>query len=260
MITLVSHAFLVQNRFYATQTLRTGAQDNVRAATELMAREIRNTMEDGVVVAGARTLTIRSPLAMAIVCDRTGVPNLDVYHEGGELALATDEVAGIALRDRVTGVWEQAQATWSDIDGSTSDPAGNCFDNGADTVGARDSFHRLRVINPLFAGTPDNGDVVMIFRETTFKIQTSELDPSTLGIFRGIYGESLVEFATGIDTTAQLRYRTTSGGYVDTVAAGSLADIDAVRIVADARKPAPTGGVDDVTFGWSVTVPLRTIR
>jgi len=260
VISLVSHAFLVQNRFYATQTLRTSAQDNVRALTEMMAREIRNTMDDGVMVAGARTLTIRSPLAMTLVCDGTGLPNLDVYNEGGELAISTDEVAGIALRDRVTGVWEQAQAGWSDIDGSTSDPAGNCFANGADTVGARDSFHRLRVINPLFAGTPEVGDVLMIFRETTFTIRTSELDPSTLGIFRGIYGDSLVEFATGIDTTAQFSYRMADGAYVDTVSASALVDVDAVRIVADARKPAPTGGADDVTFGWSVAVPLRTIR
>ena len=44
LMVLVSHAFLVQNQFYATQTLRVGAQDNVRAATELMAAEVRNVV------------------------------------------------------------------------------------------------------------------------------------------------------------------------------------------------------------------------
>jgi hypothetical protein len=107
---------------------------------------------------------------------------------------------------------------------------------------------------------PAEGDVVMLFRETTFKIQQSQLEPSTYGLFRGSYGDPLVEFATGIDTTAHFQYRAAGGTYVDTVTAGSLAGIDAVRIVAEARKAAPTGGVDDVTFGWAVNVPLRTVR
>jgi Tfp pilus assembly protein PilW len=72
ILLLVSHTFLVQNQFYATQTLRVGAQDNVRAATELMASEVRNVAEGGVVVAGARTLTVRSPMAIGVLCDVSG--------------------------------------------------------------------------------------------------------------------------------------------------------------------------------------------
>ena len=100
----------------------------------------------------------------------------------------------------------------------------------------------------------------MLFRETTFKIQTSELDPPTLALFRGVYGDSLVEFATGLDTTAQFRYRTGGSTYADTVSSTALGDIDVVRIVADARKRAQTGGQDDITFGWSVNVALRNVR
>jgi len=260
VIILVSHAFLVQNRFYSTQTLRTAAQDNVRAGTELLAREIRTAMEGGIVVAGARTLTIRSPVAVTVVCSVAGAPQLDVFNDGGEAALDTDEVAGAALRDPSTGDWEAVNDTWASLNGSTSDPSGNCESNGADTTAASGSFHRLALSPAFFSSAPQNGDAVMLFRETTFKIQQSALDPSTLAIFRAPYGDSLVEFATGVDTTAQFRYRTAGGSYVDTLSAGSLASVDAVRLTADARKPAPTGGVEDITFGWTVTVPLRTIR
>ena len=100
----------------------------------------------------------------------------------------------------------------------------------------------------------------MLFRETTFSIRTSQLDPTTLGLFRSDFGGTAVEFATGIDTTAQFQYRTSAGSYVDTVAAGSLPNVDAVRLVLDARKPPATGGAEDVTFGWSVNVPLRNVR
>ena len=260
VIVLVSHSFLVQNRFYATQTLRTAAQDNVRAATELMAREVRTAMEAGILVAGPRTLTLRSPVAMAIVCSRQGAPNLDVYNEGGEAGLDTDEIAGLAHRHPATGVWEVVNETWPNLDGSTSNAAGNCADEGADTVGVSAAFHRLSVPGSFFSTNPREGDVLMFFRETTFKIQGSALEPGSLAVFRAAYGDSLVELATGVDTTAQFRYRTAGGTFSDTLSASALASIDAVQIVADARKRAPTGGVDDITFGWTVTVPLRTVR
>jgi hypothetical protein len=99
----------------------------------------------------------------------------------------------------------------------------------------------------------------MLFRETTFKILPSVLDTMTLGLYRQVYGGSLVEFATGMDTTAQFQYRTGGSTYADTITAGSVGNIDAVRIVADARLPSRSGGRPDVTFGWSVNVALRNV-
>jgi hypothetical protein len=68
-----------------------------------------------------------------------------------------------------------------------------------------------------------------------------------------------VEFATGIDTTAQFQYRTGGSSYADTIASGALGDIDAVRIVAGARLPARSGAQEDVSFGWSVNVAVRNL-
>lgn len=260
VIVLVSHAFLVQNRFYSTQTLRTAAQDNVRASTELMAREIRTAMEGGIVVAGARTLIVRSPVAVATVCGRRGGGDRAVFSDGGVTGLDTDEVAGAARWNTGTQSWDAANVTWSNIVATGSDAPNECFVNGADTVGVRGSFHWVNVDLAGF-GRPSEGEQVLLFRETTFAIQPSVLDTTTLGVFRAAYGDSLVEFATGVDTTAQFQYRTMgSTTYADTVSAASLALVDAVRLVADARKPAPTGGAADITFGWSVNVPLRTAR
>jgi hypothetical protein len=60
-----------------------------------------------------------------------------------------------------------------------------------------------------------------------------------------------------MDASAQFQYRTGGSTYGDTIAAASLDDIDAVRIVAEARRRAQSGGQQDVTFGWSVNVVLR---
>jgi hypothetical protein len=223
-----------------------------------MAREIRTTADDGVVVAGARTLTVRSPIAVGVVCNQEVTPSRDIHTEGGQGGFDPDEVGGVAVRNGTS--WTFQNTTWATIDGSDSQSPNNCCGNGADTIGAYSEFHRLNGLDVLFGTAPNAGDVVMLFRETTFKIQTSQMDPSTLGLFRGQYGGTLVEFATGIDTTAQFQYRTGGVSYADTITAASVDDIDVVRIVADARLRAPTGGQDDVAFGWSVNVALRTIR
>ena len=257
VIILVASTFLVQNQYYATQIMRTGAQDNVRAATELLAMEIRSVMEDGIVTAGANTLTIRSPLQVASVC--FALPNTwYVYSTGGQAALDTAAVAGVAKRDTLSGSWTYLVRSWSALNGSDVGAQQRCFNGGADTVGKYNDFHEIAGLGPIGGAT--EGDLLMLFSETTFTIAQSGMDSTTLGLFRREVGGSPVEFATGLDTTAKFQYRTAAGTYVDTVLAAGLSSIDVVRLVADARKPAPTGGQDDVTFGWSVNVALRNVR
>lgn len=257
IIILVSTTFLVQNQYYSSQRLHAGAHDNARSATERIASELRSSMGDGILVAGARTLTVRSPIVVGVICSRPGIGDADIHTEGGQAGLDTDEVAGVAVRDSLTGIWTYSSATWGTINGSDGSSPGACADNGADTTAATSEFHRILQVNTLFSPTPVVGDVVMLYRETTFKIQDSELEPGRLGLFRRIYGGSFVEFATGMDGSAQFQYRTGGTTYADTITSASLGDIDAVRIVADARRPAQTGGQEDVTFGWSVNVALR---
>lgn len=256
LIMLVSTTFLVQNQYYASQILRAGAHDNARVATERVASEVRATMPAGILVAGPRTLTVRSPIVVAMVCDRQGA-DAHVHFEGGLGGLDADEVAGVAVRDSTTGAWSYESATWATLDGGALQAATRCVAAGADTVGASAEFRTLGQLDVLFGAAPARGVAVMLYRETTFKIQESELDPGRLGLFRGIYGGPLVEFATGMDASAQFQYRTGGSTFADTLTSTSLADVDAVRIVADARKPARTGGQDDVRFGWAVTVALR---
>lgn len=260
VLLLVSSTFLVQNNYYSSQTQRTGAQDNARTATELMASEVRSAMGDGFVVAGARTLTVRSPMVLGVICNRSGAGVADVHTEGGQARLDPGEIAGLAVRDEVTGGWTYATASWASLDGSDATSASSCATNGADTTGVATEFHRLVGLDGLFSPVPDEGAVIMLFRETTFEIRTSVMDPPALGLFRAPFADSLLEFATGMDTTARFQYRIDQATYTDTVTSGFLADIDAVRIVANARKRAQTGGRDDITFGWAVNVAVRNVR
>jgi type II secretory pathway pseudopilin PulG len=258
---LVSTTFVVQSGYYASQHQSVGAHDNARAATDLMASEIRSVMVGGVLVAGARTVSVRAPFVLGAVCARagSGLP-MDVQSDGGRAALDTTEVAGFAVRDPVTAGWSYYNVPWATLRITGGIPASNCADNGADTTGAQSDFYRLRNLETYHTSGVAEGDVFMLFRQTTFRIDESVLEPGSLALFRQPYGGQAVEFATGMDTTARFRYRTGGATYADTVFAGSLDDIDVVRITADARKRAPTGGRDDVTFGWTVNVALRNVR
>lgn len=259
VVILVSTTFLVQNRYYASQTLYARAHDNAREATDRIASEVRSSMADGFLVAGSHTLTIRSPIVLSMVCDRQST-DAYVHFEGGVAGLDANEVAGVAVRNMSTGVWDYRATTWAALDGGGLSAAQQCAANGADTTGASDEFRMLGTLQTLYGSIPNRGTVLMLYRQTTFKIQDSVLEPGTLGLFRQPYGEAAVEFATGIDSSAQFQYRTGGSTYADTVVSSSLDAIDALRIVADARERATSGGEEDVTFGWAVNVALRNVN
>ena len=174
MIILVSTTFLIQNQYYSTQILATGAHDNARAATELMASEIRSVMESGITVAGKKTLTIRTPMTMMVVCD-IGVSHATMYFDGGIAGLGIAEVAGAATRDTLTGAWTYGNTTWSALDLGGGTPSNDCAGNGADTASVASDFYHLNesVLSGLFSNSPKFADHLMLFRETTFTFQTS---------------------------------------------------------------------------------------
>lgn len=259
VVILVSSTFLVQNRYQSNQVLIAGVQDNARAATDLLARELRSSMRAGILVAGPRTLTVRSPVAVATVCGQSGAffTNVDVHIDGGVARMATEEIAGVAVLDESTGAWDYERATWSFVDGGSGGSAARCASNGADTLDAYGSFHSVRRLIFLFGlDIPEVGELVMLFRETTFRIDDSDLEPGVLALFREAYGRDPVEFASGIDTTASFRYRLGGTTYQDTVDAGSVDEIDAVRLVLDARMRSQSMPDAEVTFGLSTNLPL----
>jgi len=109
----------------------------------------------------------------------------------------------------------------------------------------------------------DGGDAGVTAADVAGVAQRNALTVMTLGStaqFRGPYLGTLVEFATGMDATAQFQYRTTTATYTNSVLPLALANVVAIRIHAMARRKPPTGGVADVTAGWSVNVFLRNIR
>lgn len=258
LVVLVSTVFLVQNQYYAIQLERSAAQDNARAVTEMVASEIRSTMFGGVVIAESDRLVVRAPMVLGVVCGHPGHNRAILHVEGGIADIDTDEVDGVAMRDSLTGEWSYHDADWGSYYQYSSASAAECASQGADTTSASSDFLQFRRFNTYFGGLPDLGSVLMFYRNVEYTLATSGLDPSVMALYRGPYGGTLVEFATGMDATAQFKYRTGGSTYADRVTGTSnLESIDAIRIEAQALRKPRTGGVDDVSFGWGVNVYLR---
>ena len=262
LLVLVATTFLAQNRYYATQLARTAAQDNARMSTEMVAGELRSLTDSAVVVAENRQLVVRSPMVIAVVCAQVSSPNrIVVQMDGGEAGLTTSEVTGFGVM-ATNGRWSYYDIPgWSRIASSSTAAAADCYASGADTVGIRGDFTTLTRINTYHGSWPPNGTLMMIYRTVEYRIQTSTMDPATLGLFRGIYGETPVEVATGLDSSSGFLYRTGGSSYAASVTgAANLGRIDAIRIVAQARTRPQSGGTEDVTYGWGVNVHLRNGR
>ncbi len=262
VIVMVSGIFAAQNRSYQVQLGVTDAHHNARAVTELLSGELRLVMKGGVALAENDRITVRTPIVLAAVCATNG-GIVGVHTEGGESAIEAhaDEIAGFAVMDG-GGEWDYYDVDWATIDdGSPSGAIADlCYANGADTVGARSAFHSLSGLDSYHPTVPDVGEVILLFTKTTYRFQTSVLDPTTIGLFRQIQGDTPVEFATGMDSTAQFQYRAGSSSYEESVSGSSLEDVDVVRIVSEVKGPAPPGLEGVIRFGWSVNVALRNVR
>jgi hypothetical protein len=260
LVALIGTVFIVQTDFYETQLQRTAAQDNARSVTDLVARELRMATRGGVLVANDTQLVVRTPIAMLTVCGLHG-GFTDVFFDGGMARLDTTEVAGLGLYDPLTATWAYEGAAWREIDAKENSLAAQqCALEGADTVGAVDGFMAIKKLKKITPSNPPIGSVLMFYRETEFVLAESTLQPGTIGLYRGAYGGELLEFASGMDPSAQFLYRTGGSGYSSPVGGFWLSAVDAVRLVASTRIRASGGGKDDVTAGWSVDIPLRNVN
>lgn len=258
VVILVSTVFLVQNRYYQTQLARTEAHDAARVMTETIASELRSVARGGVKVAESDRMVVRSPIVLAAVCSSGPGDVVAVQFDGGVGALATDEVTGFAVRDTLVDAWSyHDDAGWSAISETSGSPAVDCAMNGADTVGARGDFVALHQLGAFEGYVPVAGQVLMLYREVEYSVSGSALEPGQLALYRTVAGGSPVEFVTGVDPTAVFQYRTDATGYTGAVTGAAIDSVEAVRIVAEARRTPRTGGVDDVVYGWSVNVSLR---
>ncbi len=262
LVGLVMSVFLAQNRFYTRVAVRSQVQENARSVTELIATEVRSATRGAVARAEPRRLALRTPVYMGIVCLVQG-ESAYVYLPLDGRPLDPSEVGGYGVR-RADGTWEYFDRPWKAIfDPSGGIGAERCAEAvGADTAGVAQDFYRFREMASVPSPPAQAGTPVMLFRRREYRFQASTLQPGVLGLYMGLAGDTLAEFATGMTPDARFEYRVDGDStYRATVTGANLALVDAVRVVAlSTSQGAEGGGVEPYVYGWTVDVPMLNAR
>ena len=251
IVSLVASVFLAQNDFYGLVMGRSKVQDNLRVVSDLIASEIRGISEGGVLLAQSKRFVVRLPLAVGGVCHaqashgRVFMPGLS--------GISSSEVAGYARQD-ANGDWTYSTDTWSNLlVSSGSADADECATrSGADTVGATQDFGRL-----LISGGTTLGEAIMIWQEVEFRVATSDLDPTTMAVYRGVTGDALREFATGITSSTSFAYSKDGTTFLETITGTALDSIQVLQVTASAIASESSGTNDPYEYEWTVKIPLK---
>ncbi len=254
LVLLAGNLFLVQGDFYGFLVRRAEAQDNARSISDVVSSDLRSIMGGGLVVADSSRLVIRRPITLGGVCAVQGTTIF--VHLGGADRIDPEEVSGFAIQGP-SGGWRYFAATWESLyGGGGAAPARRCFESGADTTGAVPEYFRLNRI-AIAAGRPIvPGEAVLIYAEREFRLRPSSIAPRSRGLFVGPPGDDLVEFASGLDSSAGFSYRV-DGRYRPSATGAQRNRVEVVRINLRVRVPAETIRGTDATVDWVVDVPLR---
>ena len=254
LVMLAGTVFLVQNDYYGHVLLRSQVQENARAMTEMVATEVRSIGAGGFIVADSSRLVIRVPMVTALVCGRQG-SDVMVHVPGGLASITTAEVSGFG--HLASGTWSYYDNTWGQLLKTGGNPRQECSSNGADTVGVSAEFFRFDEVSNDTGITAANllGATLMIYRETELKLDASTLVSGDRALYRGEYGGTLTELATGLSSGAHFEYWTGSA-WSKAVTGATLASITRVRLVAQSQGLGETSQQATYDFGWTVDIPL----
>ncbi|MFC1791777.1 PilW family protein [Gemmatimonadota bacterium] len=258
VVALVASVFLIQNGFYSDAVRMCALQENVRGAVSLVSTQLRGVTAGGIVAAEADSVTFRVPLVVGGVCGVNGSETYLLLPTDGEGIDAAD-VSGYAVRDD-TGAWTYTGATWGSIfHSSGSVPAQVCALTGADTTGAKADFYRLDGL--VASPSLQPGAFVMLYREMSLRLGTSDLDPGTTALFAGQAGTTLTEFASGLTPGSSFEYRLPPPDHWQSKPLGLERDrIFSIRFSALGAAESSYMGRDSLTFDLTVTVLLRNVN
>jgi prepilin-type N-terminal cleavage/methylation domain-containing protein len=256
LVMLVGAVFLAQNDFYSNVLMRSQVQENARAMSELVATEVRSIGDSAIIVADSSNLVVRAPLAMFSVCGRAG-SDVYVHIPGGTSTFATADVSGIGHM-KANGTWGWYDVTWATMYSASGNPKQDCFLSGADTTGISGEFYRLKTVDNLAGISATNlfGHTFVLYRKSAFKFDASSLVSGDRALYRGPYGGTLTELATGIAPGAHFEYWTGSAWSKAVTGASNLASITRIRLVAQSEGLGETSQQLNYDFGWTVDIPV----
>ena len=258
IVLMASGVFMVQSDFYDFLVRQSRVQDNARTVVHFVRELVPTIPAGGVVVASDDRFVVRRPQSLAVACADAGGNDLHTLMTNGIESIDASKARGVgAYTEGVPPTWDFNNGSVSARIGDTGIvPATACAAAGVDTVGYLGDFVELRNVGSLGGASRGVGDVFMVFEEFEIAIGASTLDPINSALFQGISsnGQPLVEFVSGLSSTAGFEYRVGTN-WSSSVTGGSRANINAIRVTADALASAG-GESSDASFELQSIIPV----
>ena len=219
---------LGQQKFYGHSDDTIVAQQNLRAAMDLMATELRMASPSDIMQARSDSVVVRFDIMRAVVCDVTGADQVATFvYDSVASANLPSGFRGTAY----SGAYDSA-FVYGDGFTSTSSTGGSaqgtCTGNGAPTGQPASSYRRESGWTAQFGVVPDRGSIVRWYGALAYSFRSST---STTGeaLFR-----NADELVTPFEAGAVFQYVMANGSVQNSVAGGQLVNIRQIRVMATA--------------------------
>ena len=233
----VTSIFINQSRFYDVQEKVSSARAVSRAATNIMLSELRAVPTDGgMIAADADSITVRSPVALGVVC---GV-SAGLIHVS--LMPVDSAVYAQAASTSFFGYAWRTSNTEYDYDDTASQPgvgvAAVC--DAAGIARFDGAGERGRVVSLATVGSiPPASAALLLYQRVTYKFAESEIVPGQRGLWRRAGNGVEEELAAPFDETARFRFYPVNSDVAQDAAPATLNDLRGVELVLTSRSERP---------------------
>lgn len=245
MSLLVGQGALYRNTNDALYT-----QQTVRAVSDLMTAELRMASASDILAAEADSVSIRFDINRGVVCDSTAADEATIFwYDSVTNASLSGGTSGLAYSDPYEDDFQYKEGFAGTVTSTGAVPKATCTAVGVSATAPDANYLTMNGWAGNFAGgVPDRGSLIRSYGRLTYHLDASVFTSGT-ALWRGVQ-----ELVAPLRTTS-FSYLMNDASVLTSVPAGSLADIDAIRItgVAEGDDAALTGA----SRSFSLEIPLR---
>lgn len=223
-----------QDRFYSHLDNSVLAEQNLRAAADLVSAEVRQSMSEDLIAARPESVSVRFDVHQAVVCEVVNPDQLQIFVYD---TVPRPNLAGGFVGTGWSGPY---QITYEYADGWT--PGGGpqaaakttCEANQAPSGFPASRYRTTSGWNSAgFSQTPPRGSIIKRYRQLTYRFAPSAMG-NGYALWRGTQ-----ELIGPLDPTSAFAYLMSGGGVQNSVSPANFGNVRAVRINAVAIDDDP---------------------
>lgn len=223
-----------QDRFYSHLDNSVLAEQNLRAAADLVSAEVRQSMSEDLLAARPESVSVRFDVHQAVVCEVVNPDQLQIFvYDTVPSPSITGGLVGTAWSGPYQTAYEYSDG-WTPGGGPQAAAQTTCTTNGAPAGFPANRYRTTSGWNSGgFSQTPPRGSIIRRYRQLTYRFAPSAMG-SGYALWRGTR-----ELIGPLDPTSAFAYVMSGGGVQNTVSPANFGNVRAVRINAVAIDDDP---------------------